>query len=111
MKVPGTHAYVSPEVFQYGKDRLTAKSDIWALGCIGYELFTGRQIFENEEMHEAFVRNSQIDPSHIKQVVLMEEREPQIHQIISACLVVDPDKRANVWTLLGLIGPSRESFR
>lgn len=108
MRIPGTQPYISPEVFQHGKDRLTPKSDIWALGCIGYELFTGRQLFEHEEMLESYIRNMSLDSSHIRQVVSMEQREPQMYQIISGCLIVDPDKRLDVWTLLGMIGPSRE---
>ena len=108
MRLPGTQPYISPEVFQYGREKLTYKSDIWALGCIGYELYTGRQLFEHEEMLEAYIRNMSLDSSHIKQVISMEQREPQMHNIIANCLVVDPDHRINVWTLLGMIGPSQE---
>jgi serine/threonine protein kinase len=108
MRIPGTQPYISPEVFQYGRDRLTQKSDIWALGCIGYELYTGRQLFEHEEMLESYIRNMSLDPSHVKQVIQMEQREPRMYRIISGCLVIDPDKRIDVWALLGLIGPSDE---
>ena len=108
MRLPGTQPYISPEVFQYGRDSLTQKSDIWALGCIGYELYTGRQLFEHEELLESYIRNMSLDSSHVKQVISMEQREPRMYRIISDCLVIDPDKRIDVWTLLGLIGPSDE---
>jgi serine/threonine protein kinase len=109
MKIPGTQPYISPEVFQYGRDRLTHKSDIWALGCIGYELYTGLQLFENVDMLESYIRNTGFDSSYDTQVVLMNQMEPWTYKILSDCLVIDPDKRINVSTLLDLIGPGQLS--
>ena len=40
----GSFPYVSPEVLLNGESSLTQFSDIWAAGCIGYELCTGKQL-------------------------------------------------------------------
>ena len=40
----GTPAYMSPEQFA-GKE-VTTKSDIYALGLVLYEIFTGKRVFE-----------------------------------------------------------------
>jgi serine/threonine protein kinase len=44
----GTSGYRAPELFNPGKSYYSNRSDIWALGCIVYELATGRQVFEND---------------------------------------------------------------
>jgi serine/threonine protein kinase len=43
----GTIGYRSPELITESPT-FTSKSDIWALGCILYELVTGWPLFENE---------------------------------------------------------------
>jgi 3-phosphoinositide dependent protein kinase-1 len=48
----GTAEYVSPEVLMNKKS--TAASDLWGLGCIIYELFVGRTLFERETEYWTF---------------------------------------------------------
>lgn len=103
----GTLPYMSPEVYQYGKNHLSPASDIWAIGCICYELYCGRQLFETEEMLENYINTRNIDRSHHAQFRFIEERDPLILNILKGCLEVDPHTRVNVWTLLGRIGPGR----
>ena len=43
--MPSISAYMSPEAVS-GKERLSEKADIWALGCIFYELLTHRCPFD-----------------------------------------------------------------
>ena len=58
----GTPAYMAPELFQQGAAQSTA-SDLWALGCIFYECFTGRPPFENPSFHELVSSILNADPS------------------------------------------------
>ena len=44
-EMPEISAYMSPEAIS-GKERLSEKADIWALGCILYELLTHRCPFD-----------------------------------------------------------------
>ena len=44
MPFVGSLPYVAPEVLLNGESSLSHFSDIWAAGCIGYELCTGKQL-------------------------------------------------------------------
>ena len=49
----GTEGYKAPELVNSGST-YTDKVDIWALGCIIYELATGKKAFANDEMTREF---------------------------------------------------------
>src|SRR6266496_4789611 len=44
----GTSRYHAPELIADGHKMYNNKADIWALGCILYELLTGSKAFEND---------------------------------------------------------------
>ena len=48
--IMGTAAYMSPE--QARGKQVTKATDIWAFGCVLYELLTGRQAFQGEDVTE-----------------------------------------------------------
>jgi serine/threonine-protein kinase len=52
----GTAAYMSPEQCRGERD-LTAKSDLYSLGIVFYELLTGRKPFEAENAMEMFLKH------------------------------------------------------
>ena len=85
----GTPAYMSPEQFA-GKE-VTTKSDIYALGLVLYEVFTGKRVFaagsleELKRMHESSAPTT--PSSWVKDI------DPLVERVILRCLEKDPAKR------------------
>jgi serine/threonine protein kinase len=86
----GTPAYMSPEQLE-GKE-LTAKSDIFSLGLVLYEVFTGKKAFEASTLAELLhLRRSDTTPTSPSQHV--PELDPLVERVIFRCLEKDPSKR------------------
>jgi serine/threonine-protein kinase len=86
----GTPAYMSPE--QLDGRELTSKSDIYSLGLVLYELFTGRKAFEASTLPELLrLRRSDTTPTSLAQLV--PELDPLIERVVFRCLERDPAKR------------------
>ncbi len=86
----GTPAYMSPE--QLKGEELTARSDLYSLGLVLYELFTGKRAFEASSLPELLrLRRSGTQPSspssHVKDL------DPAVERAIFRCLERDPDRR------------------
>jgi eukaryotic-like serine/threonine-protein kinase len=58
--VMGTPHYMSPE--QVRGERADARSDVFALGCVFYELLTYRKPFDADSMHSVLFKVMQEDP-------------------------------------------------
>jgi serine/threonine protein kinase len=84
----GTAAYMSPEQAR-GKN-VDKRSDIWAFGCVLYEILTGKKPFQGEDVTEtlASIIKGECDWS------LVPETTPPIVQILlRKCLVKDRKRR------------------
>ena len=89
-EMSGTPAYVSPE--QLESRELTPKSDIYSLGLVLYEIFTGKKAFEASSMQDLLrLRRSDSTPTSPAQYV--PELDPLIERVIFRCLERDPSKR------------------
>jgi serine/threonine protein kinase len=85
----GTPAYMSPEQFSGGE--LTAKSDLYSLGLVMYEIFTGKRPFTAAtfgEMAQLREKNAITLPSHY-----VKEVDALVDQVIMRCLEKNPGKR------------------
>ncbi len=85
----GTPAYMSPEQFAGGE--LTPKSDLYSLGLVLYEIFTGKRPFDattSEEMVRLRDKSAPTAPS-----ALVKELDPLIERVILRCLEKDIAKR------------------
>ncbi len=76
----GTPAYMAPEQLQARE--VTAQSDIYALGLVLYELFTGARVFSGT------ARGPFAAPS-----LLVKDLPPAMDRLILACLNDDPQRR------------------
>jgi hypothetical protein len=87
--VAGTPAYMSPEQIT-GKE-LTARSDIYSLGLVLYEIFTGKQAFEGDTVNELQRKHKTATPTNPSEIV--KDIDPLVEQVILRCLEKDPQKR------------------
>src|SRR5215831_17984409 len=85
----GTPAYMAPEQLT-GKE-VTQRSDIYALGLVLYELFTGKRVFEAKNIQELISLHEKSTPptpsSHVKDI------DPLAERVILRCLEKDPKAR------------------
>src|SRR5690349_12164346 len=86
----GTPAYMSPE--QLDGQELTSKSDIYSLGLVLYEVFTGKRAFEAATLNELLrLRRSDSTPASPAEIV--PEIDPLVERVIFRCLEKHPEKR------------------
>lgn len=109
----GTPYYMAPEISN-GSDRFIENSDIWSLGCILYELMTGRHLFDvgndGQKLRSAIIKLETDDPEndrHGKPITLkrlLDGQPPAFADLMRGIIVVDPNKR------LGLKGVIHHGF-
>jgi predicted Ser/Thr protein kinase len=85
----GTPAYMSPE--QLAGKEVTVKSDIYALGLVLYEIFTGKRAFDIESLPELVRARSESAPSSPS--TLVKDLDPAVERVILRCLEADPSLR------------------
>jgi serine/threonine-protein kinase len=81
----GTPAYMAPE--QLRGAPATTVSDIYALGLVLYEIFTGKRPFEGRDLRER--QNKDVPPPS----TLVRSIDPLIDAAILRCLSRNPDRR------------------
>lgn len=85
----GTAAYMSPE--QAEGRKLDARSDIFSLGSVLYEMVTGRRPFTGESKLSILSRIASEDPQPPTR--LTTALSPELEKIILRCLRKDPARR------------------
>ena len=85
----GTPAYMSPE--QLRGDEVTAKSDIYALGLVLYEIFSGHRAYEAKTIGDLL--KLQEGGQMTSLTSLAADVDPQVEKVIKRCLNPDPAQR------------------
>jgi eukaryotic-like serine/threonine-protein kinase len=87
--IVGTFQYMAPEVLQ-GVDA-DARSDIFSLGCVLYEMATGKRAFEGKSQLSVLAAILEKEPEPISQ--LQPLTPPALEMVVNSCLAKDPDER------------------
>jgi tetratricopeptide (TPR) repeat protein len=91
--VVGTAPYMSPE--QCLSQDVDMRSDIYAFGCLLYEMLTGRHIFEVkkfEAWRKAHINDTpKFDKPHAERI------PAELRQLVLSCLEKDPRNRPATW--------------
>ncbi|HXK08151.1 MAG TPA: serine/threonine-protein kinase [Vicinamibacteria bacterium] len=87
--VMGTPHYMSPE--QVRGQKADARSDVFALGCVLYELFAGRKPFDAESMHAVLFKIMQEEPVPLREAA-PGTPEPLVH-LVERALAKNPAER------------------
>jgi serine/threonine-protein kinase len=86
--VLGTAAYMAPE--QAKGREADKRSDLWAFGCVLYEMLTGRRAFDGEDMTDVLGAVVRLEPNW---QALPSDVPQSIRTLLQQCLVKDRRKR------------------
>jgi Tol biopolymer transport system component len=86
----GTAAYMSPE---QAKGRLADKrSDVWAFGCVLFEMLSGRRAFEGDEITDVLAAVVKTEPDWS---ALPRETPWRVRDLLRRCLTKDAKQRVH----------------
>jgi len=87
---PGTPDYMAPEMTL--GNAVDARADIYAVGCVGYFMLTGKPVFEAANVFHMIARHLNDDPVPPSQIA--KQPVPKLlEDLILSCLRKKPDER------------------
>ena len=100
----GTPAYMAPE--QLAGKEVTARSDIYALGLVLYELFTGKPAFEGKTRDDIMRVRRENKPQ--RPSTLVRDLDPAMELVIRRCLEEEPENRPSSALIISAALPGGE---
>jgi hypothetical protein len=86
----GTPAYMAPEMAS--GEVVDGRADLYALGCVGYHLLTGRMVFEGDNALQLILKHLQTPP--VAPSVRLGAPVPEaLEKLILSCLAKSPADR------------------
>jgi serine/threonine protein kinase len=96
----GTYYYMSPELVR-GAREISGKSDLYALGCVLFELLTGRPPYQGDNFAQIFEQHLHATPPDVRQLC---DCPKALQKLISELLAKSPDDRPfNARTVQGVL--------
>ena len=86
--IMGTPSYMSPE--QARGSPVDKRTDIWAFGCVLYEMLAGRTVFAAATVSDHTTAILERDPDW---TMLPEATSPDLRRVLRRCLAKDPARR------------------
>ncbi|MDC0670083.1 serine/threonine-protein kinase [Nannocystis radixulma] len=90
-KIAGTPHYMAPE--QIRGHAFDGRLDMYAAGCVAFELLTGNPPFPSEALEEVLQAHVDHPPPPFRQVRPDLQLPPQLEQVVLRCLAKKPDDR------------------
>ncbi|HEX8251547.1 MAG TPA: serine/threonine-protein kinase, partial [Thermoanaerobaculia bacterium] len=84
----GTPAYMAPE--QLDRLAATPRTDLYALGLVMFEMFTGRRVFDAQSVGE--LRAQHANPKR-RPSSIVRDVDPAVERVILRCVEEDPQAR------------------
>ncbi len=88
--IVGTPGYMSPEQARGAK--VDQRTDIWAFGCLLYELLAGKRAFKGETVSDTVAAVLEHEPDWR---ALPAKTPAQVRDLLRQCLHKDPNRRLN----------------
>ncbi len=87
----GTPAYMAPEIIA-GMTAIDGRADLYALGCVGYWLLSGKLVFESKNAVQMIIMHASEEPTPLSERA--DQPIPtELESVIHACLNKDPAQR------------------
>jgi len=86
----GSPVYMSPEQIR-ASDQVDARTDIWSLGCVLFELLTGTVAFDEPTLMQLSAAILEQDPVPLR--ALLPDAPPELEAVVLKCLEKDITKR------------------
>jgi TolB-like protein/Flp pilus assembly protein TadD len=103
----GTPSYMSPE--QLRNEVVDQRTDIWAFGCLMFELVSGRRPFAGNSIAEIIANVLTVEPNW---TILPADVPPGVRELIRRCLTKDREARlpdiSQARAALASVGPPFE---
>ena len=84
----GTAAYMAPE--QAKGHRVDKRADVWAFGCVLYEMLTGKRAFEGTDVTDTLAAVLRSEPDWS---ALPAGLPPSVRQLVTGCLIKERKDR------------------
>jgi serine/threonine protein kinase len=85
----GTPHYMSPE--QVRGEHVDFRSDVFALGCVFYEILTSKKPFDADSIHSVLYKVMQEEPKPVREI--SPDLPPVLQQVLDKAMAKRPEER------------------